>query len=87
MELKIALIAVGSGIAENTFNVINKLELDETQAREKSKSTLIIYYPEKGEKIWDIAKKYNSSLVSILTSNNKTGDTIDNEKILIVPVK
>lgn len=87
VELKIALIATGSGITENTANVINKLELDETIAQEKPKSTLVIYYPEKGEKIWDIAKKYNSSLVSILTANNKIGDIIDNEKILIVPVK
>lgn len=46
---------------------------------------LIIYYSKKGEKLWDIAKRYGSTLKAISEENEVSGDTLEDDKMLMIP--
>lgn len=48
-------------------------------------SALIICYPKKGEKIWNIAKKYGSTCKAIADENDLSGDEIEEEKMIMIP--
>jgi len=64
--------------------VIKSISVDETTEGVKENGTLIIYYPQKGEKLWDIAKKYNTTVV-LLKEENGCGEEIGEERMLIIP--
>ncbi len=63
--------------------------LYEVQSDEKEKEqkypALCIYYAEKGEKIWDIAKHYNTTEVLIKAENGIEGDKTEKETMVMVP--
>lgn len=51
-----------------------------------NKPEMILYYGDKGEKVWDIAKRYSTSRASIIKNNN-LDDEILNEKTMIYITK
>ena len=50
-------------------------------------SEYIIYYPEKNEKLWDIAKKYEISLDILKEANDIKSETVSDKKTIIVPCR
>lgn len=48
-------------------------------------SALIVYYAKKGEKLWDIAKKYFSTVEAIKAENDLSSDETTEEKMLMIP--
>ena len=64
--------------------VVKNITVDESKEGTKENSALIIYYPQKGEKLWDIAKKYNTTVV-LLKEENGCGEEIGEEQMLIIP--
>ena len=47
--------------------------------------TLTIYFAKEKEKIWNIAKSFSSDEELIINENSLSGDTLDSDKILIIP--
>ena len=64
--------------------VVKNVIIDDTKDSVRDNSSLVIYYPQKGEKLWDIAKKYNTTVV-LLKEENGCGEEIAEEKMLIIP--
>ena len=50
-----------------------------------SDSSVLLYYPENGEKLWDIAKKYNSTSDSIISANDLKNTDDCSAKVLLIP--
>ncbi len=46
---------------------------------------LTLYYPLKGENIWNIAKKYRSTVGDIISANSLTGTDISDCRVLVIP--
>lgn len=46
---------------------------------------LTLYYCSKGEKIWDIAKKYRTTVEALCCENNIDGDSVSEAKMLMIP--
>ena len=40
-----------------------------------------------GEKVWDIARKYNTTVEDIMSENELTSDEIGEKMMLMIPVK
>lgn len=60
---------------------------DETKEELKDENTsLIIYYAQSGENIWDIARKYKTSPESIKAENDINFETLTNNTMLLIPV-
>lgn len=60
---------------------------DEDKPRKrKNNSNLIIYYGDKGENIWDIARKYCTCMNSILEQNSLNDEFLSERTMLMIPV-
>ena len=44
-----------------------------------------MYYAEKGENIWDIAKRYGTGCTKIAEENELSGETLAERMMLIIP--
>ena len=66
-------------------NTILNKSID-TKPKEKSNSALTLYYPEHGDSVWNIAKKFCTSPKAIMDANNLEDDVIINKTMLIVPI-
>ena len=66
------------------FTVIDNIEADEQSENTCFGSKLVLYYADRGESLWDIAKKYHTS-VEIIKRDNTLDDSIVTEnKMLLI---
>ena len=58
------------------------------KVKEKNDSnSLIVYYAQPGEDVWELAKKYNTNISAILNENEDLEEGIIKEKrMLLIPV-
>lgn len=68
-------------------NVASEMMLDETRPKENKQKTLTLYFADKGEGLWDIAKRYNTSMDAIRAENNLEVDTLPERSMLLIPKK
>ena len=60
-------------------------DIKETDAECKKSPALTVYYCEGGEKIWDIAKRYSTTVDLIKNENGIDGDTVAKKRMLLIP--
>ncbi len=72
-------------IEKNKINSIINTTLTEQPQQSKSRPPMTLYYPSKGERLWDIAKYYGTTRDAIMSANNMANDTITDEKVLLIP--
>ena len=67
-------------------NVIVSAEADESgESSNASRAALIIYYAEAGEKLWDIAKFYNTSIEEVMSLNGIGDEVLSENAMLLIP--
>lgn len=70
--------------SNSKYNVIENIEVDEQAQRTCFGSKIVLYYADRGENLWDIAKKYHTS-VDVIKRDNTLDDSIVNEsKMLLI---
>ena len=47
---------------------------------------LKIYYADEGEGVWDIAKRYNTSVEAIMEENELEGEVLEQRGMLLIPI-
>lgn len=52
---------------------------------DRDRPPLTLYYPQDGEAVWDIARKYQTTSEAISAANHLTSDRIHGEKVLMIP--
>lgn len=67
--------------------VITDIELDENNKKTKTNASLTIYFSDPGESIWNIAKRYNTTVKAILEENKLTEDILKERTKLLIPCK
>lgn len=68
--------------------VITEITVDKDKTKESlTDNALMIYFADSGEKIWDIARKYNSSPEEICEINSIEGEKLLAGKTLLIPIK
>lgn len=65
--------------------VLTQIEIDTSSKKENTALPLTLYYPSKGELVWDIAKRFNASPKEILALNELSDETLSGEKVLLIP--
>jgi hypothetical protein len=71
----------------NNENLVSDISLDESRPRECRKKTLTLYFADKGECLWDIAKRYSTSMDAIRRENNLETDCLPERSMLLIPKK
>ncbi|MBR5827147.1 MAG: DUF3794 domain-containing protein [Clostridia bacterium] len=60
-------------------------ELKECSPENKKRPALTVYYCDGGEKLWDIAKRYSTTVALIKSENGIDGDTVSKKRMLLIP--
>ncbi len=72
----------------NTINMVTEVEADESSTPQNSDSpSVTVYFANQGESIWNIARKYRSSVNSIKEENNISSDVLQESQMILVPTK
>lgn len=83
-SVKVQLNVRGSIFESVPLTVIGDVKQLESENKAQSAS-ITVYFSDSGEKLWDIAKKYNTSEDVIRRRNNIKGDVTEKETMLIIP--
>lgn len=83
-----AEILVGGAIYENKKHLLlTDLVENEEQGKKHSSGSIVLYFANKGERVWDIAKKYNSSVREIKELNGVNEEIFTSSAKIIIPTK
>jgi len=85
LDIRFDLTVNGLLMTNEIIFPTTEMEVDENSQRERNKANIVVYYTEPGENIWEIAKKYKTSRMSIMESNRMTDETAK-ERFVIVPL-
>jgi len=67
-------------------NIVRAVVIDAEKPKSVRKDAqMIIYYPNKGENLWNIAKKYDSQVSKIMKFNKCENQNISDRKIIVIP--
>ena len=66
--------------------VVTAFEIDQESMKEKlTAAALVIYYADEGERVWDIARHYNTRVDEVMSLNALTEETLSGSKMLMIP--
>ena len=72
--------------ADNEKLVYN-IEVDESVKKERDNSmALKLYFADEGEDVWEIAKKYSTSIIAITEENELDSDTVAKKGMIMIPI-
>lgn len=80
MEIVISMMACDA----LSINPVVSVSADENICIEKCDSALVMYFADKGEDLWDIAKAYNTKKELLLSENSLDNDILDSNRMLLV---
>ena len=86
VELKTELRLTAAVFCRRPIRTVEHMEADETKPLKDDPAALCIYYADKGERLWEIARSYRSSVDAICRENDLSGDFIPDSRMLLIPV-
>ncbi len=75
----------GTPLIQRKMPIVSDIELREEEKVVSSATALIIYYAAAGEELWNIAKKYKSSVPMIKEINSIEEELLKSQKAIIIP--
>ncbi len=85
LELKTEMMISGKIFSTETVRYVSDIEIKEKSDSYDDRCALTIYFCDKKEKVWDIAKKYKTTAEAIIAENDLDNDLISERKILLIP--
>lgn len=85
IEIKADIQCHFSIFTKESCNVIKELAVDCDHPLEvEPASNVVVYFGEKGERIWDIARHYSTSMANIKEINGLDEDVLEEKKLLLI---
>lgn len=85
LELKTEISICGIILSNEIVKYISEIEVLEKSADSVSPCALTIYFTDENEKVWNIAKKYKTTVQAIMEENNLDNDIITERRFLLIP--
>lgn len=83
IKIKFDCSVSGEMYSINTRRILEEVTADENAPKQPSEAAITVYYCTKGESVWEIAKRYNTSEKKIEEENGVEG-TIEQDMMLII---
>lgn len=85
LDLKIELNVSGFLFSIEELTIVDTINEIGESIKQKNSAYLIIYFSDIGESVWDIARKYNTTVERIIDENKLTEDIIKEKIMLLIP--
>lgn len=85
MNVKVELIIRGSLFILEEQRLISSIDVIDGTKREPAGGGLVIYFADKNERLWDIARKYNISSEMLKIENRLETDVLEESSTLLIP--
>ncbi len=72
-------------IADSFVTAVSAIELDDSREYIRDKSRYIIYYPDKEDSLWSVAKKYRTPPEKIMAANGLRDSSAIGKHCLVIP--
>ena len=87
LEIRLEVSVTGAVFEKSDIPLITDIEIDMQKPHIKSKNGgMIICFANKGDNVWNIARKYNANLTEIMKINAIEKEYFDNRKMVLVPI-
>lgn len=86
LELKTELCSSGIILSSCMKKYISDIMLSSENKSKDESCALTIYFCDKDETLWDIARKYNTTVEAIKSENEMNNDVVDKKCMLLIPV-
>ncbi len=80
-EIEISGIVLSSSI----HKYISSIDMSDKPKNVKEKCALTVYYCESGESLWNIARRYNTTVEAISVENDLSENIVDTARMLLIP--
>lgn len=87
IEVRCAIRIQGSIYTQTRRNLLCNVAVDESQPKTRKDHMVYLYYANDQEAIWDIAKRYNTSVEVIRAGNQLEGDVCAGKTMLLIPMR
>lgn len=87
LEVNTEIKNIGCIISKAEAKAVTNISLNtETEKTTKSSAVLTLYFAEENEKVWDIAKSYNTNVSAVINENELETDVIPQKTMLLIPI-
>lgn len=85
IDARVELELTATVFTVTTISAVAEMELLEEKPKAENTAALTIYFSEAGESVWEIARRYNTTVQSIMAENKLTDDVIAEKCKLLIP--
>jgi hypothetical protein len=85
IDVRVEMNIVSIVLFSQRHRFISNLEPTETELPKNKISSLTIYFTEDGEDVWDIARRYNTTVDAIMQENGLEDSRINQKSMLMIP--
>ncbi len=85
LELKTEIFASGIVLSSFTQKYISSIDISENSIKNDKSCALTIYFCDDGEDVWNIARRYNTTVDAIMNENDLTERIIRNCRMMLIP--
>lgn len=87
IEVRAELKVCGNLYQYRFYDVVGSISIDENCKKQRGDDAVLrLYFAECGERVWDIAKRFNTSVDAIILENNLDCDVLDEKGMLLIPI-
>lgn len=84
IDLRVEIRLHASLSRKDTSEILTDIQCDTSEVKEKKYSVLTIYFPDDGEVLWNIARKFGTT-VDAIKSENDVNNTLSGKCMLLIP--
>ena len=85
LDVRIEINVRGFIFSENEKLIITDLTINKDKPKTIKTASLTVYFCEKGEQLWNIAERYNTTVDAIMRENKMTDSTVKEKCKLLIP--
>ncbi|MDR1002378.1 MAG: DUF3794 domain-containing protein [Oscillospiraceae bacterium] len=71
---------------QQNISSVGAITLDENKPKNLSDAAVVLYFAHAGEELWDIARKHNSSIETIMADNELASEQLDDSRMLLIAI-
>ena len=85
-EVRCEVRLAGPVYENSTYQVVSDIRLDTEKERDLPAGRVYLYYACPGEEVWEIAKRYQTPVQSVVEENQLTVPALGQKTLLIIPI-